>query len=136
MNRNTLKNEGLVLLGGFAGGFIGFWVFFWVVGQGFYGLIIPGAMVGLVAGFFKSKTPVSAVVCGIFALFLGFYTEWCFAPFIKNNSFFYLLTHFYQLRPITLIMIAVGAFFGFWAPFRHTSANAKGSIENKTDSKH
>jgi hypothetical protein len=26
-------------------------------------------------------------------------------------------THIHQLKPITLIMIAAGAFIGFWAPF-------------------
>ena len=52
------------------------------------------------------------------ALVLSLFCEWRFAPFIKDNSLGYFLTHVHELKPITLIMIAVGTFIGFWIPFR------------------
>ena len=34
----------------------------------------------------------------------------------RDGSLGYFVTHIHQLKPITLIMIAAGAFIGFWAP--------------------
>src|SRR5262249_44369444 len=55
----------LVLAGAVAGGVLGYFAFFWVAAQGFYGLIIPGALLGLGAGIAKNRSVVLAVVCGL-----------------------------------------------------------------------
>lgn len=66
------------------------------------------------------------MVCGVLAVGLGLFTEWQFAPFKKDDSLSYFLAHILDLRPITLIMIAVGGAIGFWIPFRRVERPVKG----------
>ena len=98
-------------------GALGYFLFFWLAGHGFYGMIIPGGLLGIGAGIFKSRSITIAVICGFAALALGLFTEWRFAPFVADDSLGYFLGHFYQLNPTTLVMIAVGAAIGFWHHF-------------------
>jgi hypothetical protein len=118
-----IQSNGLALLGAAVGGALGYFLFFWLAGHGFYGMIIPGGLLGIGAGVFKSRSIVIAIICGVAALALGLFTEWRFAPFVADESLGYFLAHVYQLTAITLIMIALGAAIGFWAPFRHWFSN-------------
>lgn len=120
-----LKQNALVLLGAAVGGLAGYAAFFWLVRQGLYGLILPGGLLGLGAGIFKTRSMTIAVACGVLALGLGLFTEWRFAPFVANDGLGYFLSHVHQLKPVTLIMIAVGALIGFWVPFRRRQEAAK-----------
>ena len=110
------KNIFLALLGAVIGGVLGHFIFFWIARQGFYGLIIPGALLGFGAGICRTNSKYVSIVCGVLALALGFFTEWRFAPFVKDGSLGYFLSHITELKPITLIMIAAGGFLGFWIP--------------------
>lgn len=60
----NLKDNGLVLLGAVSGGLLGYLGFFWLVHQGFYGLILPGGLLGIGAGVFKAPSKYIAVICG------------------------------------------------------------------------
>jgi hypothetical protein len=108
----------LVLLGAALGGALGYFGFFWIARQGFYALVLPGGLLGLGAGIVRSRSILLAVLCGILAAALGLFTEWRFAPFAANESLGYFATHVHRLRPLTLFMVGVGAFIGFWVPFR------------------
>ncbi len=112
----------LVLAGAAAGGLLGHFAFLWLVGQGFYAMILPGGLLGLGAGLARHGTLYLAVICGIMALLLGLVTEWRAFPFNADESLPYFLTHIHQLKPLTLIMIGVGAAIGFWIPFRSSSS--------------
>jgi hypothetical protein len=114
-----MKQNLLVLLGAVMGGVVGYFAFIWIAKQGFYGLILPGGLLGFGASLRWNRSTPLCVLCGILALALGFFSEWRFAPFIADASLGYFASHIHQLRPITLIMIAAGAFIGFWAPYRH-----------------
>ena len=115
------KDIFLIGVGAAIGGVLGYWAFFWIARQGFYGLILPGGLLGVGAGLSKGKTSlVISVICGLSALALGLFTEWRFAPFVKDKSLVYFLAHALELRPVTVIMIAAGAFLGFWVPFRRS----------------
>jgi hypothetical protein len=105
------------LVAGAIGGAIGYWAFFWIAGQGFYALILPGGLLGIGAGMFRSRSLALAVICGIAATLLGLFTEWKFAPFIADKSFGFFLAHVQQLRGITQILIAIGGFIGFYGPY-------------------
>jgi len=112
------RREGAVLLGAVVGGLIGHLLFFWVARQGFYALALPGGLLGLGAGIGRGGARWVAVACGVAALVLGLFTEWRFAPFATDPGLGYFLTHLHHLRPLTLVMIGVGAAIGFWVPFR------------------
>ena len=114
------KNEALVLVGAALGGLVGYFAFFWIAQQGFYGLALPGGLLGVGAGVGKTKMKAVSVACGISALLLGFFTEWRFTPFQRDESLGYFVSQVHQLKPITLLMIAAGAGIGFWIPFRRT----------------
>lgn len=119
------KDNLLVLSGAVAGGILGHFVFLWIVSQGFYGLILPGGLCGLGAGIFRARSKFVPVGCGVLGLAAGILSEWRFAPFVADDSFTYLLSHVHQLRPITLIMIVVGASIAFWIPLRQLQPTEK-----------
>jgi hypothetical protein len=115
---STVKADGLALAAAAAGGLVGYALFMWAAGHGYYALILPGGLLGFAAGMVRCRSVAVAVVCGVAALALGFYAEWRLAPFRDDKSLGYFATHVHHLSPVTLIMIAVGGFIGFWAPFR------------------
>jgi hypothetical protein len=112
------KNDLLVLLGAALGGALGYLLFFWLAGQGLYGLALPGGLLGLGAGIFKTRSKAVPILCGLSALALGLFTEWRYEPFMANGSLGYFVSHLHHLQPITLVMVAVGTLIGFWVPFR------------------
>jgi hypothetical protein len=117
-------NDGLALLGAAVGGVLGYLGFFWVAKQGFYVLILPGALVGIGAGLFKNRSIAVSVVCGLLALILGLLTEWRFAPFAQDSGLGFFLGHVHQLKPLTLVMISAGGLIGFWVPFQSRKKGA------------
>jgi hypothetical protein len=105
----------LGLLGAVGGGVVGYFVFFLLASQGLYGLVIPGATLGLGGGLlFKGKSNAFGLVCGFLGLLLGVLAEWRYAPFIADPSFAYFITHLYDLDTVTRIMIVVGGLCAFW----------------------
>jgi hypothetical protein len=121
-----MKNALLVLGGAAVGGVLGYFIFFWIADQGLYGWMIPGALLGLGAGIAKNRSIIVAVICGILAIGLGLFAEWRSAPFIKDESLGYFLTHIHELKKITLVMLAVGGAIGFWIPFRRIERPVEG----------
>lgn len=117
-----MKEAALVLGGALLGGLIGHVAFGWLWNQGFYGLVLPGGLLGLGAGWTTCRSVCPSVVCGALALVLGLLTEWRFFPFVADASFGYFLTHLHQLKPITLLMLAAGTAIGFWVPFRRVES--------------
>lgn len=105
----------LGLVGATIGAFLGYFLFNWLVRQNLYGLMIPGAMLGLGCSILaQHRSPARGIACGIAAIALGLYTEWRFSPFKADDGFKYLVLHFSDLKPITQLMIGVGAIIAFW----------------------
>ena len=121
-----MKQSILVLIGAIAGGLVGYFAFLWIARQGLYALVLPGGLLGIGAGLSPNRSIVICIVCGLLALAIGSLAEWRFAPFISDGSFGYFVTHFHQLKPITLIMIAMGGFIGFWAPYSRRQHEGRG----------
>jgi hypothetical protein len=115
-----MKQTLLVLGGALVGGILGYLAFFWIAAQGFYGLVLPGGLLGLGAGLGKPRTVWLAVACGLAATALGLVAEWRYAPFVKDDSLTYFLLHIHELKPITLLMIGLGGLVGFWVPYGRT----------------
>jgi hypothetical protein len=114
--RNHLVSHVLGLVGAVIGGVLGYYLVFWIRQSGFYGMMIPGAVLGWGSSLLaRHRSVARGVVCTVAALGLGLFTEWnLFTKFKADGSFGYLVKHFYELEPVTLFMIAFGAFFAFW----------------------
>jgi hypothetical protein len=113
-NDPQLQSVALGLLGAVLGSVIGYFVFSWAVRQGFYALVLPPALLGFGAGLLAKRRIVPlAVVCGVAGLALGLFLEWHFFPFSADQSLSYFLAHVHKLRPLTLIMIALGAYLSY-----------------------
>ena len=112
----TLVNTVRGLLGAAAGGAAGYFLTGWLVQQGFYAMALPGAGVGLGAGLLVTKRcPGVAIACGVLALALGVFTEWMNFPWPRpHDGFGYFLSHLGDLRPLTMILIGLGALGGYW----------------------
>jgi hypothetical protein len=114
MSRILVSNL-LGLIGAAVGGVAGFYTFGWLLRQGFYGLVIPGAFLGLGCSLLAKHTSTArGIVCAVAALGLSLYTEWSYWQFIADPSLQYFLLHVKDLRPITLLMIGFGTFIAFW----------------------
>jgi hypothetical protein len=86
------RDGGLVLLrgiaGGMVGGVLGFFVFQWLARRGLYGMMIPGAAIGLGAGLAaRGKSVALGVICIVAAIALAVFAEWFLFPFVKDKSF-------------------------------------------------
>ena len=117
MNNRLPANVLTVCLAG-AGGFLGYLGFGLLLDQGFYAMVLPGGLAGLAAGIPRSRSPIVPVLCGLLAIVAGLLTEYRFAPFLADGSLKYFLVHTMDLRPLTLLLIGLGGFLGFWVPFR------------------
>jgi hypothetical protein len=105
----------LGLIGAAVGGVLGYYIFRWILDQGFYGLMIPGAVLGLGCGLLsRHASQLRGVLCAAAGLVLGMYAEWSYSTFVADESFRYLVLHIYEKRPLTLVMLALGAFFAYW----------------------
>jgi hypothetical protein len=112
--QSILISYALGILGGIAGGAVGYFVFFYATRQGLYPMVLPGALVGLGCGaMLGMKSNAVGVVCGVCALALGLLIEWQFAPFERDRSLGFFLSHVNQLRSMTLILIILGALLAF-----------------------
>ena len=105
----------LGLIGAAVGGVLGYYTFQWIFDHGFYGMMIPGAFVGLGCGLLaQHPSHVRGAICGLAALGVGLFTEWNFFPFRDDKSPAYFLKNVTALSPVTLARIAAGAFFAYW----------------------
>jgi hypothetical protein len=125
------KSDLLVLLGAVSGGLLGYVVFWAIARRGLYGLALPGGLLGLGAGVFKTCSRAIPVVCGLLALALGLFMEWRYEPFVADASLGYFVSHVHHLQPITLVMIAVGALIAFYVPFRRSQDARKDSLSDE-----
>ena len=100
------------------GGFLGYHGFVLLLDHGSYALVLPGGLAGLVAGIPRSRARIVPLVCGMVAIVAGLLAEHRFAPFVVDGSLWYFFAHAHNLKPMTLILIGLGGFIGFWVPFR------------------
>ena len=113
----SLPMRDLVLgaLGGIAGASLGYILFHIIARQGFYALVLPGALTGIGCGSLSRRRSIMlGIVCALVGTLAGFFTEWSFAPFTQDNSFGYFISHLHGLRPFTQLLIVVGGILAFW----------------------
>src|SRR5262249_42884943 len=106
----VLLNPLFVLLRGIGGavlgGIAGYFLFRVLSSRGMFGYAIPGALLGLGAGLAaRGKSEPLAILCAIAALCLTIYAEWVAAPFARDGSFSYFVTHLHKLDNATVKFI-------------------------------
>jgi hypothetical protein len=106
----------LAVAAGLGGGIVGHFLFIWMLQQGFYALLLPGALVGIAAGLvLKERSVPLIVICGLMGLAVGIFSEWRIGPFIADKSFGYFIRHLPDLLPLTKLMLVLspicGAYF-------------------------
>ncbi len=112
MSRILISNL-LGLIGAAVGGVAGFYTFAWLVRHGFYGLVIPGAFLGLGCSLLAKHTSTArGIVCAVAALGLTLFTDWCYT--ITPLSFQEYIIDVKKLGPVTLLMTAAGTFIAFF----------------------
>lgn len=105
----------LGLIGAVVGGALGFYIFGWLARHGFYGLMIPGALLGGGCGLLaRHESNARGIICGVAAAVLALFTEWWFFPFAADTSGAYFLEHLTNLSPVTWLMVVVGAFIAYF----------------------
>lgn len=108
-------NWPLGIIGGVAGAAAGYFLFRLLAQQGLYGMVVPGAMLGLGCGLLSGgRSGALGILCGFLAVPLGLFTEWKCFPFATDESLGFFLAHLGHLHGMTLVMIALGAVFAFW----------------------
>ena len=103
------------IVGAIIGGAIGYLVFWWLTKSGFYGMIVPGALLGLGAGLAaRGQSVTLGILCALTALVLSVIAEWSLFPFVRDGSLVYFVTHVHTLPAIKLIMMAMGVGLAYW----------------------
>ncbi len=103
------------MVGAVIGGALGYFGFGWITTMGFYALVLPGALLGLGFGLAAQQRNLAfGIICAIAALALGLFSEWANFPFNADGSFSYFLAHLSDLKPMTWIMLVIGALMAFW----------------------
>ena len=109
-----VAEELVAALGALAGATLGYYTFGWLYQRGFYGMMIPGALLGLGAGLVARRAShVRGAICAVAALAFGLFVEWKFS-FGAEPSLADFLSHVPGLGGVTLLMIAAGAGFAYW----------------------
>jgi hypothetical protein len=120
-----MSRNALVITLGVLGGVAGHLLFFVLAARGLYGLAIPGGCVGLFAGIVKGRSVRVALLCGVLAFLAGVVTQWRFAGWL-DEGWIRSLHHFPALPPMTVLLLALGTFAGFWVPFRRLERSRRG----------
>ena len=105
------------LVGATVGAYLGSSIFAWIYRQGFYAMVMPGAAAGLACGFLSvDHSRARGILCALIALVAGVLTEWKFfaAPVQTDGTLLGFVSIFPKEPPITLIMVGLGTFLGFW----------------------
>ncbi len=112
MNHLPIKNLFLGLIGGVAGGIVGFFVCKWLATQGFYAVVIPGAMVGLGFGLAARKRHQAfGLICAVLGLFAGLITQW--KVYSNEPSFWKLVGELKDYSIVTWVLLGLGVVMAY-----------------------
>jgi len=103
--------------GAVVGGLIGYFVFRWLASNAFGAHALPGAALGIGAGWAaRGKSTLLGVLCAIAAAMLIVVAEWLRAPFVKDKSFVFFVTHLLEMdrASVKLLLMTLGTACAYW----------------------
>jgi hypothetical protein len=102
------------LAGAVAGGVAGYFLFWLLTRSNLYGIMIPGALLGMGAGWaVRRRSQTLGIVCCLLAIGLTLFTEW-HVMFSKNHTFPDFLSKVHTLSPMRLVMMVLGPVMAYW----------------------
>jgi hypothetical protein len=102
-------------LGAIVGAAVGYLLFRWLLKHGLYGIVLPGAFLGLgTALAARSQSLPLGIAAAMAAVIVTIVSEWLAMPFAKDTSFTFFLTHLHALSPAKLLMMTCGVALAFW----------------------
>jgi hypothetical protein len=103
------------LVGAIAGAVAGFFAFQWMASQGFYAMVLPGALMGLGCGYASGRqSKLLGGLCAISAIPVGLLCEALVMPFVADKSLGFFFSHLGELSTVTWLMIGAGAIMSYW----------------------
>ncbi len=104
----------LSVLGATVGVALGIAASMWLKSQGYYAMILPGALLGLGANLASPRrSQVRGVFLGIAGLLVGMLAEWRLFP-VGDRSLGFFLGHLADQPMVTKLMLGFGALFAYW----------------------
>jgi hypothetical protein len=111
--------EAIILLRGLTGaifgGLAGYVLFAWLYQNGFYAIMVPGALLGIGAGLVAGgRSHWLPVICLALGIGLTLFSEWhvCYS---RTWGLVFFVTNFFRLLPpVKLIMMTLGAACAYW----------------------
>jgi hypothetical protein len=108
------------LIGATAGAFAGYHAFGWILKQGFYAMVVPGALIGLGFGYASgARSKGLGAICAGLAVAFTLFVEW---KFMRHGNIEAFLNNLQHLGGVTWLMILLGAWcaysFGMGRPSR------------------
>lgn len=115
MASTTAANWLRAMSGAIIGAGLGYLAFNFMANNGLYAMVLPGALVGLVAGRVSGAySNAIGAACAVIGTLTSVLIEWNFAPFVADDSLSYFISRVHRISPVHLIMIAIGVAFAFW----------------------
>lgn len=110
-----IQSNLLGAVGAVIGGTLGFFLFGWFAEKGYYGLMIPGGLLGYGCGLLsRHRSDMRGIACGLAAFVIGIYTEFWNFPFTKDESLGYFVRNLGSLNPVTWIMLVFGSLAAYY----------------------
>jgi hypothetical protein len=102
------------IAGAIAGGVLGYFLFWLLSRSNFYAIPIPGALLGIGAGWAaRGKSQTLGVVCVLLAIGLTLFTEW-HVLFSKNHTFLDFMSKIHTLGAIRNLLMILGPVMAYW----------------------
>jgi hypothetical protein len=101
------------LAGAVAGGIAGYFLFWVLARSGMLGYMIPGALLGLGAGYAaRGRSPVLGVICAVLAVGLTLFAAWHVA--FQQFTFPEFLGRLHQLPISRIVLMSLGVVMAYW----------------------
>lgn len=101
------------LAGALAGGVAGYLLFWALARNGMLGYMIPGALLGLGAGWAaKGRSPFLGAICAVLAVGLTLFAAWHVA--FQQFSFPEFLGRLHQLPISRIVLMSLGVLMAYW----------------------